>query len=77
MIRGLGKNSCLAYEIEIELENYGTKEISIVLGAEENIIDCKNTAYKFSKITNCKQELTKCKNYWRELLRKASGLYTT
>lgn len=73
---GLGKKSCIAYEVEIELENYATKEISIILGAEDNLLDCKNTAYKFSKIANCKQELTKCKNYWKELLRKTSSLHT-
>ena len=72
---GLGKNTCIAYEIEIEIENFGTKEISIVLGAEDSIIDCKNTAYKYSKIANCKQELLACKNYWKEMLRTTSGIY--
>ena len=74
---GLGKKSCIAYEVEIELESYASQEISIVLGAEESLMDCKNTAYKFSKITNCKQELTRCKNWWKDILRKITSLYST
>ncbi len=74
---GLGKKTCIAYEVEIELESYASQEISIVLGAEENLMDCKNTAYKFSKITNCKQELTRCKNWWKDILRKIASLYST
>lgn len=65
---GLGKKACIAYEVEIELESFANKEISIVLGAEENIIDCKNIAYKYSKVSNCKEELENVKNYWKELL---------
>ena len=64
----LGKKACIAYEVEIELESFANKEISIILGAEENIIDCKNIAYKYSKLANCKQELESVKNYWKELL---------
>ena len=74
---GLGKKTCIAYEVEIELESYASQEISIVLGAEESLMDCKNTAYKFSKITNCKQELNRCKNWWKDILRKATSLYST
>ncbi|MBR3003152.1 MAG: hypothetical protein IKF38_06355 [Clostridia bacterium] len=66
----LGRNACIAYEVEVELESFSEKEISILLGAEENILDCKNMAYKYSKIQNCKDELIQVKNYWNELLRK-------
>ena len=65
---GLGKKECMAYEIDLNLESYETKEISIILGAEENLFDCKNTAYKYSKIQNCKQELSIIKSYWKELI---------
>ena len=65
---GLGKNSCMAMEIEIELESYANRDIILMLGAEVNLIDGKNTAYKYSKISNCKQELNKVKNKWKELL---------
>ena len=66
----LGKSSCIAYEIEIEIESFGEKEISILLGAEDTIIDSKNIAYKYSKIQNCRQELEKVKNYWKNTLEK-------
>ena len=61
----LGKNPCIAYEIEVEIESLSEKEIIFTLGAEETIIDSKNVAYKYSKIQNCKQELEKVKNYWK------------
>ena len=64
----LGKVPCIAYEIEVELESLSEKEIVFTIGAEESIIDSKNIAYKYNKIQNCKQELEKVKNYWRELL---------
>ena len=64
----LGRKACLAYEIEIELESFENKEISIILGAEEDIIDCKNMAYKYQKLSNCKQELNQIKNFWKEFL---------
>lgn len=66
----LGKNPCIAYEIEVEIESLSEKEIIFILGAEETIIDSKNVAYKYSKIQNCKQELEKVKNYWKEELGK-------
>ena len=55
-------------KIEVELDSLSEKEIVFLLGAEESIIDSKNIAYKYSKIQNCKQELEKYKNYWREFL---------
>ena len=64
----IGRQSCIAFEIEIELESFSNKEIAFILGAEENIMDCKNISYKYSKLQNCKQELESVKNYWKELL---------
>ena len=72
----IGKCSCMAFEFEVEIESFSDKEISLLLGAEQNSMDCKNMAYKYSKISNCKQELEKVKEYWRELLRKTSSIYT-
>ena len=63
---GLGKKACIAYEIQIELESFEDKEISIILGAEEELIDCKNIAYKYQKVANCTQELSELKNSWNE-----------
>lgn len=82
---GLGKDSCIAIEFDIDLESFETKEISLVLGAlKEKSLDSiellqesasvntsyKEIAYKYSKIQNCKIELEKVKKYWSELLDK-------
>ena len=64
----IGRNSCIVFEIEVEIESFSNKEISLMLGAEESSMDCKNMSYKYSKLQNCRQELEKVKNYWRELL---------
>ncbi len=67
---GLGKQACIAYEIEIEIDSYDQKEISIILGAEDTVIDSKNIAYKYRKIEKCKEELKNIKAYWEELFGK-------
>ncbi len=66
----LGRKPCMAYEIEIELESFEEKQISIILGAEEEEMDCKNMAYKYQKVANCKQEFNLVKNGWKEFLGK-------
>ena len=66
----LGRDTCMVLEIEVEIESFSNKEISFVLGAEETMIDCKNIAYKYSKLQNCRQELEHVKNNWKDLLGK-------
>jgi len=63
-----GEMSCVAMQIEVEIEPFENKEIVLVLGSEDNIINAKNTAYKYSKISNCIEELNNVKKYWYELL---------
>lgn len=65
---GLGKQSCIAIQLETELESMSSKEIVLNLGACDNIIDGKNIAYKYSKLTNCKQELDAVKRKWKDML---------
>ena len=64
----LGQKACMVYEIEIRLESFENKEISIILGAEEEAMDCKNIAYKYQKLANCRQELNAVKSFWKEFL---------
>lgn len=66
----IGRDACIVLEIEVEIESFSSKEISFVLGAEETMIDCKNISYKYSKLQNCRQELERVKNYWKNLLGK-------
>ena len=64
---GLGLDSCMAFEIDIELNPYERKELSVCLGQEDNKLDMKSTSYKYSNIYNCKEELKKIKDYWYDL----------
>ena len=67
---GIGKKSCIAIELEVQIESFSEKKISIILGAEENKITAKDIAYKYSNIQNCNMELQKVKNKWNEILGK-------
>ena len=65
---GLGENSCIAIEIEIELESFEEKEIVLQFGEEESLLSAKDLSYKYSKVSNCIQELNDVKSFWYELL---------
>lgn len=65
---GLGQNSCVAIEIEIELESFEEKEIVLQFGEDVSILDVKDLSYKYSKISNCIKELNEVKAFWYELL---------
>lgn len=65
---GIGKKSCIAIEIEVEIESFSDKKISIILGAEETLVAAKDVAYKYSKVQNCNTELSKVKSRWNEFL---------
>ena len=65
---GIGSDACVAIELNIKLDALSEKEVIIMLGCEEDIIDLKDTAYKYSKIQNCREELTNIKKYWEEKL---------
>jgi len=66
----LGKEGCICIELEIELESYGEKELSIILGEENSLVDVKNTAYKYSKLSNCRTDLETVKRKHEESLNK-------
>ena len=63
----LWRNGILAIEFQVELQALESKEISIVLGAEESIINCQDNAYKYGKISNVKEEYKKVKEYWEDI----------
>ena len=65
---GFGEKPCVAFEIKVQLDPYENKEISLVFGKEESIINTKDMSYKYSKISNCTEELKKIKQYWNGLL---------
>ena len=53
--------SCVAVQIEITIEAFENKEIVLMLGNENDIINAKNTAYKYSKVSKCVEELNNVK----------------
>lgn len=67
---GLGENSCIAIEIEIELESFEEKEIVLQFGEEDSLLATKDLSYKYSKVSNCMQELNDVKAFWYELLNR-------
>ena len=66
----LGNSSCIAVEIDLVLDAYESKEISLCLGEEESILDAQNIAYKYQKLNNCKDELENTKMFWNNILKK-------
>ena len=67
---GLGTESCAVIEIDIEIESFSEKEVAFILGVADFSITAKDLAYKYSKISNCNEELKIIKKYWEELLGK-------
>jgi len=66
--RVTGENNIIAIELEIELEAYETKNISLMIGVEENLLNCKDLSYKYSKISNCIMEYENVKKSWQEMI---------
>ncbi len=67
---GIGKESCIAIELEVEIESFSDKKISIILGADNNLMNAKDISYKYSKVQNCNIELGKIRNKWCDILGK-------
>ena len=64
----LNKDSVLVIETEVELEALEEKDISIIFGAEENILNLQDTAYKYANTNNAINEYENVKRYWKEML---------
>ncbi|MBR3721050.1 MAG: hypothetical protein IKN09_04875 [Clostridia bacterium] len=63
-------SSIIAIEFDIELESLETKEISVVLGTGNNMLECQDLAYKYSNVNNCIKENEIVKKYWEDILGK-------
>ena len=66
----LGKDSCVAIQIEVSLEAFENKNIILLLGEEKNKLDCLDMAYKYSNINKCLDELNIVKKYWEDMVSK-------
>ncbi len=63
-------NDVLAIQMEVELEAFESRDISILLGAEKEQINCEDNAYKYCKIGNCINELDSVQNYWKNTVNR-------
>ncbi len=70
MENGLGTESIIAIEIEIELDAYEDKKIVLILGEEENKNDCINVLNKYKRTEESLEELRRVKDYWSNILRR-------
>ena len=65
-----GEDGIIAININLKIEAMSSKDISIVFGAEESQCKCQDVAYKYSNVNNCKEEFSKTKRYWNDLVNK-------
>ena len=66
----LGKRPCIAFEFELEFEQYESKEFSIFIGETESKEESCNLSIKYADLQNCKIEFGEVKNYWFEKLNR-------
>mgnify|MGYP005765046221 CR=1 FL=1 len=64
----LGKNGIVAVEMKICLEAFERKDIVLILGADENMLNLQDTAYKYTNVNNTLNEYENTKRYWKNLL---------
>ena len=65
-----GVPSCIAIEMEFEIDAYGDKEIVLSFGEEEEKEKIAEIAKKYSDVKTVKEELKLEKDYWNNILRK-------
>ena len=69
-VNSINCNGIIALNIELEIDALGYKDVSLVIGAEENVINCKDIAYKYSKVDKCTHEYNAVIKYWEDLTNK-------
>ena len=63
-----GQDGIIAISMNVIVEAYSSKQISITLGAGDSLEDIQDISYKYSNISNCKSEYLKIKRYWSDLI---------
>lgn len=66
----LGTKSCIAVELNIDLEEYEDKKIILMMGEDEENEEIEKMVEKYKKIESAQEELKKVKDYWNTILRK-------
>ena len=65
-----GEDGIIAISMNITIEAFSTKEVTIVLGSAQNNEEAQELAYKYSNINNCKNEYINVKKYWEDIIGK-------
>ncbi len=69
MENSLGNQSCIAIELQVELEPYEDKQIILMLGEEKTKSQILDIVEKYKNLRNVQDELKKEKEYWNKILR--------
>ena len=64
----LGIDEVIAVELKIDLEAFERKDIVLLLGADENLLNLKDTAYKYTNVNNAINEYENTIKKWKGLL---------
>ncbi len=64
-----GTNSCIAVEIELEIDAFEDKKISLILGEADSESEVKNVSKKYQNMENVQEENRKTREYWNKILR--------
>lgn len=70
MENGLGVPSCIAIEIEVELEPYEEKKVILMLGEEDERWQIYESLEKFKTNDLVESSLRETREYWNNLLRR-------
>ena len=65
---GLGKNSCIAFEIEFEIEKLADKTFSVFIGEEDNFEEIQNIVSEYMIPENVENKLENVKNKWNNIV---------
>ena len=64
----LWQDGIIAIELKVEIEALSKKEIVLMMGAGESMLECQDTAYKYSNLNNVRTEFMNVKKYWNNLV---------
>ncbi len=67
---GLGTISCIAIQMEIDLDEYEDKKICLMLGEEDSKDEIYEKAKKYANVDLAYKELNNTRDYWNGILRK-------
>lgn len=66
----LGVPSCIAFEFEVDLDEYEDKKIVLVLGEEDEKANAEETSLILRNLEEALRELREVKEYWNGILKR-------